>query len=325
MSTPNLNNYSKFIIAWSGGVDSLACILHLLELGVGRNQIELWHHLIDGREGDSFMDWPCTPGYARAVAIALGVEYYESWKVKGFRGEMLKENSRTLPTRFEVPDGRVLQSGGIIGKPGTRRLFPQVTAKLAQRWCSSVLKIDIMSAALRNQPRFNYTKTLVITGERADESVARAHYETFEPHRADLRGGRHVWRWIDHWRPIHEWSKMDCWRIAERWKINPHPCYRLGFGRCSCMFCIFANPQQYASAAELDPVRFAELIAYEAEFGKTIKRHASLFDFTKGIATYENMKQVDIDAALSHNWREPIIMDKWVLPSGATASLDGPQ
>jgi len=323
--TPNFDNYSKVLIGWSGGIDSLACFLHLLEQGVDPTKIELWHHVIDGREGKPLMDWPCTPAYCRAVASAFGVEYYESWKVEGFRGEMLKENSITLPTRFETPDGRIVEVGGVRGKPGTRRLFPQVSPDLSVRYCSAYLKIAVMDMAIRNQPRFNYAKTLVITGERADESAARSHYETFEPHRSDLRNGRKVWRWVDHWRPVHSWTKNECWQISERWRVNPHPCYRLGFGRCSCMFCIFANPQQYASAAVLDPLRFAELVAYEQEFGKTIKRHASLVQFTEGIPPYQNMNPDDIRAALSEDWKEPIIVDNWRLPAGAAASTNGPQ
>lgn len=325
MSYPNLSIYKKFILGWSGGVDSLACLLHLLEQGIKPDQIELWHHLIDGREGAPLMDWPCTPAYCRSIAAGFGVKYYESWKTGGFRREMLKENSRTLPTQFEMPNGRIGQVGGVRGKIGTRRVFPQVSPDLNVRWCSGYLKIGVMDMALRNQARFNFTKTLVITGERADESPGRAHYATFEPHRADLRNGRKVWRLIDHWRPVHTWTKAQCWEIAGKWKVNPHPCYRLGFGRCSCMFCIFANPQQYASAAVLDPLRFAELVAYEEEFGKTIKRHASLLDFTKDVPPYQTMKQEDIHAALSVDFNEPTFLDVWTLPAGASAATDGPQ
>jgi hypothetical protein len=58
---PDLSTYDRFVIAFSGGKDSIACFLHLLESGVQREKIELWHHDVDGREGNHFMDWPCTP------------------------------------------------------------------------------------------------------------------------------------------------------------------------------------------------------------------------------------------------------------------------
>lgn len=56
----NPSSYDVVIVAFSGGKDSLACLLHLLELGVPRSKIELWHHDVDGREGSTLMDWPCS-------------------------------------------------------------------------------------------------------------------------------------------------------------------------------------------------------------------------------------------------------------------------
>jgi tRNA(Ile)-lysidine synthase TilS/MesJ len=52
---PNLTSYDKIIVYFSGGKDSLACLLHLLEQGVDPAKIELWHHEIDGREGSELM------------------------------------------------------------------------------------------------------------------------------------------------------------------------------------------------------------------------------------------------------------------------------
>ena len=91
----NLNDYKKIIVAFSGGKDSTACFLHLLDLGVPREKIELWHHAIDGKEGSTLMDWGVTPDYCKKFAQAFGVEYYESWKTGGFEGEMLRENAKT--------------------------------------------------------------------------------------------------------------------------------------------------------------------------------------------------------------------------------------
>jgi diphthamide synthase (EF-2-diphthine--ammonia ligase) len=84
----DLAQYDKIIVYFSGGKDSLACLLHLLEQGVPAEKIELWHHEIDGREGSELMDWTCTPDYCRKVAQVFGIQIYFSWKVGGFEGEM---------------------------------------------------------------------------------------------------------------------------------------------------------------------------------------------------------------------------------------------
>ena len=69
---PDLGAYRRFVVAFSGGKDSLAALLHLLSLGVPAHAIELHHHDVDGH-GPTFMDWPCTLGYVRAIADHLGI------------------------------------------------------------------------------------------------------------------------------------------------------------------------------------------------------------------------------------------------------------
>ena len=194
---PDLTSYDKIIVYFSGGKDSLACLLHLFEQGVSPEKIELQHHEIDGREGSKLMDWACTPDYCRQVAKAFNLPIYFSWKVGGFEEEMLRENSLTAPTRFETPEGEVKQIGGTRGKPNTRLKFPMAVADLSKRYCSSYLKIDVAAAALRNQKRFNNSRTLTISGERAEESAARANYLEFEPDRTDNRG-----KWVTQLKPF---------------------------------------------------------------------------------------------------------------------------
>jgi diphthamide synthase (EF-2-diphthine--ammonia ligase) len=53
---------------FSGGKDSLAAMLLLLELGVSPERIENHHHEVDGREGSRLMDWPVTHSYMQKVS-----------------------------------------------------------------------------------------------------------------------------------------------------------------------------------------------------------------------------------------------------------------
>lgn len=109
MSTaPDLASYDRVIVALSGGKDSIACFLHLLERGVPREKIECLHYEIDGREGSRLMDWACTPGYCRAFVRTFKVPIYFAWKVDGFEGNMLRDNAPTLPTfRSHDPFGSI--------------------------------------------------------------------------------------------------------------------------------------------------------------------------------------------------------------------------
>lgn len=103
-----LNLYDKIIVNYSGGKDSLAMLLLLLEMGVPKSQIELWHQHVDGEPGsEGLMDWPCTEGYVRATGEALGITVRFQWKDGGFEGEMLRENAMTKGVYFEDGKGRV--------------------------------------------------------------------------------------------------------------------------------------------------------------------------------------------------------------------------
>ena len=267
--------YDVVIVAFSGGKDSLACLLRLLELGVPRERIELWHYDVDGREGSTLFDWPCTRDYCQRLAAAFGIPIYFGWKVGGFEGELLRDDEPTASTMFETPEGLSEPIGG-SGPDGTRLKYPQVAASLSARWCSAYLKVDVCEKMVTHQARFLDKRTLIVTGERAQESAARKKYDAFEVDRADRRDGQRARRHVDRWLAVHALSECDVWEIIERHRVNPHPAYRLGFGRVSCMHCIFANPEQRAAEREVDPVGFAKHAAYEVRFGRTIHRKLSI-------------------------------------------------
>lgn len=322
---PDLDSYDHIIVAFSGGKDSAAALLHLLDLGVSREHIELWHHDVDGREGDRLMDWPVTPAYCRAFAEAFEIPIYFSWKVGGFEREMCRDDAPTAPIRFERPDGSVGCAGG-KGPRNTRQIFPQVTASLSQRWCSAYCKIDVGASAIRNQERFRGKRTLFITGERGEESANRARYASLEAHKADCRDGR-LKRHVDHWRPILAWREEEVWGILERYRVNPHPCYRLGFGRASCALCIFCSRNQVATARTILPQQFDRVSAYETRWGKTIQRKESIMQRADGGQVHTSARDPYlVELARSESFEEPIILTdgEWVLPAGAFGESVGP-
>ena len=318
---PDLTSYDTIVVAFSGGKDSLACLLHLLDSGVDRARIELWHHDIDGREGSTLMDWPVTRSYCDAVAAAFGVPIYYSWLEGGFEREMARNGTPKARTWWQQPDGTLSHSGG-QGRPNTRGRFPQVSADLSVRWCSSYLKIDVCAAALRGQARFTGARTLVVTGERAEESTARARYKRFEPHHA-ASGKRH----IDAWRPIHAWSERQVWQVIERHRVRPHPAYVAGWGRTSCMFCVFGSKDQWASARTLDAARFAAVAERERASGSTIQRKRSIVELADAGTSYPATLTASAKAATSHSYDQVVILgpdETWTAPPGAYGESCGP-
>jgi 3'-phosphoadenosine 5'-phosphosulfate sulfotransferase (PAPS reductase)/FAD synthetase len=315
----DLLSYDRIVVAYSGGKDSTACVLWLLESGVSPERMELWHYDVDGG-GPLFMDWPCTRDYCRAVAVALGIAIRYGWRQGGFEREMLRENARTAQVVFETPEG-VGHSGGVRGKFSTRRKFPQPAADLRVRWCSAVLKIDVGRAAICGQERFLGSRILLVTGERAEESPCRSRYRVFETEHGDGRK-----RTVHHYRPVHKWSEAQVWEILERHRINPHPCYRLGWGRCSCACCIFASANQWASLAVVLPEQTARIIAYEEEFGRTVNRRFSVRQLISMGTPYRGMRPEDITAARSGEFSEKALLARegWKLPAGAFGEQTGP-
>jgi len=317
-----MESYDKYIVAFSGGKDSTVCFLHLLDLGIPKEKIELWHCLIDGK-GPVYMDWEVTEDYCRKFAEAFGVKIYFAWKEGGFKKEMYRENALTAPTTFEIPEGGTKTIGGVRGKLTTRRKFPQVSPDLNVRWCSAYLKIDVCSAAIRNQSRFDGLKTIVISGERGEESAARAKYAEFEVDRADGRNGRGK-RHVDRGRLIKDWTEAQVWDIISKYKVVVHPCYYMGWSRCSCKFCIFGNADQFKSAYTVSPTQGELLISAEEEFGVTMKRKGSIRDLVSAGNDYPGISSSTIELATNHIYTGQIFTQQWNLPMGAFGNGCGP-
>jgi len=315
----DLDSYDSIILCMSGGKDSIAALLNLIDKGVNHSRLELWHHDVDGREGSSLMDWPFMADYNRKLAEAFEIPLYFSWLEGGFEGEMLKQDSLSMPHKVETPEGLItLPRDGARGKPGTRMKFPQVSASLQTRWCSSALKIDVGRRAINNQKRFNGKKVLFITGERREESSNRARYNQLEPHACDRRSGR-LARHVDAWRPVLHWEEDRVWDALERHGVVPPVPYRLGWSRSSCMKCIFNEPAVWATLQEHFPGSLDAVQAYEDLFGTTINRNKiRILDVAKNATPLPITDEAAFIQAMHRDYVLPVIQRQgWALPKGS--------
>jgi 3'-phosphoadenosine 5'-phosphosulfate sulfotransferase (PAPS reductase)/FAD synthetase len=318
-----LSDYDRIIVAVSGGKDSLAATLDLVDRGVDPSKVELWHHGIDGEhvQGKGLMDWPITPAYSLAVANHLGLRHLTQYRDGGFEAEMNRDNAPTGDVLFETLDGEFVRLPSQKHRRGTRGKFPQVSADLSVRWCSAYLKIDVASRVLSNDPRFKSGQFLLITGERRQESAARAKYAEVEKHRCSGKKRR-----VDQWRSVVAWSEEQVWEKIKQHKINPHPAYHLGWGRVSCLACIFGDRNQWASVKEIAPRRFYQISQYEQNFGLTIKRNESVKQQAEKGQEHVTDKPLELRRlAMSYEYpQDQITVDPWTVPVGAFKKCGGP-
>ena len=302
----------KFLVAFSGGKDSVAMVLRLLDLGVPKSRIILHHHEVDGGAGNYF-DWVCTTSYCKAFAEAFGIEILFSYREGGIGREIHRENEGLQDVLYQRSQGDDFLR--LESNPGntTRKKFPAVSVSLTSRWCSAVVKIDVMERVLRNNPDYKTGNFIVCTGERREESPNRAKYHQLETHKANTKS-----RTVLTWRPVIDWTESDVWSIYKRYKVQAHPCYCLGWSRCSCQLCIFSSANTWASILEIAPEKVYKIREDEISLGFTLYKEEDII--TKAERGTSFIRAEDLD-----RWKEeatgeftsPIFVDTWTLPSGA--------
>lgn len=341
-----LEMYDLVIVLISGGKDSIACYYKLLELGVPKSKIEFWHHDIDGGHPSRTMDWRCTANYIRSFAEAEQIPLRVSWRKNGFFGELYRIGASELieyvdpetgeiyqcPPSKKYMECRKLKVAAIsemenkLAEFGYRMKFPMKSGDLSRRWCSAYLKIMVADTVLRNMNSVaaNLTKTrmdiklLIVSGERRGESVGRSKYNEIEIHRTNAVSKHH--RTVHQWRPVIDYSEKDIWEVLKRHKVNPHPCYRAGWNRCSCAMCIFSTPQLFAGIRELYPKEYALLCQDEKVLGFTLDNHCDLETYigSADSCVYHGDKEA-IQSLLTGEFpvESVYVKDKWKYPVGA--------
>lgn len=340
-----LAEYDKIIILFSGGKDSLACALDLLERGVPREKSELWHHDIDGGNLTRRMDWPVTQEYVQAVSEYLGMTLRVSWRVNGFWGEVYRIGA-SWPIQYVEPDTgevkecrlseRQIRTAQLRKKNlnkaereelesmGHRMKFPAKSGSLSTRWCSSILKIEVAEAAIRNIEKLaKDVKILIISGERRQESAGRAKYNEMEIHRTNATQKAN--RLVHQWRSVIDWPEEKVWEIIKRHHIAPHPCYSAGWNRCSCMMCIFSLPSHWAGIRELFPERFAEVEEDERTLGFTLDNKKTLAEYTgeaESCVCHDDPKAI-YQLQSGEFSVEDVEKQVWTMPAGAFHGAKG--
>lgn len=304
------DNDTRILVAFSGGKDSVAMVLYLLDLGIPKERIILHHHEVDGH-GEDLFDWPCTPSYCKAFAEAFNLPLVFSWRQGGILREMYRQDEGLQNVFYKDQIGNEVL---LKSKPGssTRMKFPAVAADLRTRWCSSVVKIDVLSRVITNSYP-NGGQLIICTGERREESAGRATYKTHEIYRANTKKRRAL-----QWRPVIDFREKKVWELFKKYKVQPHPCYELGWTRCSCQICIFSSPNTWAAIDEIAPWKIDRLEEIENDLNHTLYNGLQIRQKVRKGRSFIPPDKLERwkDEAMG-KFISDIFVNTWVQPAGA--------
>lgn len=304
------NPDAKILVCFSGGKDSIAMVLDLLNQGIEKSRIILHHHEVDGA-GENLFDWIVTTEYCLAFAKAFGLEILFSYREGGILREIYRQNEGLQDVLYQRQQGGEYYRLKSKEGKSTRHKFPAVAADLRTRWCSSNVKIDVLSRVVANNPDYQSGTFIILTGERREESNNRAKYNKADLYRASSKNRRCI-----QYRPIIDWLEEQVWGIIEKYKVQAHPCYELGWSRCSCQICIFSSANTWASIEDISPLKISRIGGIELEIEHTLYNKETIYTKTK-----KGVSFVDSDAFMiaqaTEKFTLPIIKDNWTLPKGA--------
>jgi 3'-phosphoadenosine 5'-phosphosulfate sulfotransferase (PAPS reductase)/FAD synthetase len=262
------------LVAFSGGKDSVAMVLFLLEMGIEKSRIHLHHHDVDG-EGVPLFDWACTKSYCQKFAETLGLKIFFSYRKGGIYRAIYRNNEAKQDVYFQIEPGGPYQIAPSDKKRiNTRLKFPGVSKSLITRWCSAEVKIDVLRTVVAHHPLYKTGKSFILTGERREEGVinkdgaasGRAAYEEIE---VDDHYNTNK-RFVISWRPIIDFTEVEIWALFQKYKIQPHPAYMLGWPRCSCQICIFNHPDIWAKIYKISPEKVDKIGKTEIDLNFTL-------------------------------------------------------
>lgn len=256
--TPN----QTLVISLSGGKDSTATALHLLETGVIDRHVQAGGEvrrvfLDSGWELDEtyrYLDEVLTPRLGQIDRAALWVPGPGEAPPEGYDhleplwatpGKTMAADRWALARVFEARIGRY--------SPFVRLILQwAMFASRRNRWCTDRLKKHAVTGYL-----VTLSDPVNTVGIRAEESVSRAAAPEIE-FSADYDA------WI--WRPIKHFTRDDVIAIHARHGLAPNPVYLqgMGAGRCGCGPCVYSGRRDLRWMKESQPARLSLVADLEA-------------------------------------------------------------
>lgn len=250
--------YTSVIVSYSTGIDSTGALYWALK-NFPKEKIYLLYC-------DTGCEYPENERIFHRVAAFLGIKAVILCREGGYLGHLLEE----------------------------RRKFPDAK----NRWCTAYLKTAVTDHWIRQHRSELGAKCLFLSGERRDESPARAKLPALEYHSTTLKTKR-VADFVCHWyRPYLDQEKEKMFELGKRLGLEPHPCYEY-VGRCSCMFCMLMPDRHASENIKRYPEIAEKWVRAELEIGHRWKKNKSLQ------AVYNECMDIDdIDDELLQEYRQ---------------------
>ena len=227
----------KIIVSVSGGKDSTAMCLNLLE------------------QGYSTSDFKC-------VFIDTGWEHKQTYEYLSYLEKTVGTITHLKP-QIDKPaewSDRIDEIESLLGfeSPMVRlfyknKIFPNGRVK----YCTRVLKVETIARHLKS-----YDDDVInLVGIRAEESARRAsmtEWEYSDKYKCDTH------------RPLLNWTESDVIDIHTRFNVLPNNLYLTGARRVGCFPCIYASKQDIKQL-DADRIKIIQMIESDlnASFFKT--------------------------------------------------------
>ncbi len=281
-----LANGSKLIVNVSGGKDGLATLLIArYEMGLSPQQLIVHHQLLPEA-------WPGTLEYIEAICRQLGVTFwfdqcdyggYECGNC-GFHYTSSRVDQTICPECKSNTGVELTRLRGVLDLVAHRRKWPDSKV----RFCTDYTKIRVFNSRLKQELATIGPTPVTVLGERWRESAQRQQLPWL---RERPKFNTQQVRLLEY-RPILDYRRIEAFRKLRQYGITPHYAYfaqgmtehqmfeldEESGPRCSCVMCIFAQPEHVRRAYELPLVKslVERAVQIEAESGHRWKARQSL-------------------------------------------------
>tara|TARA_Y100000114_G_scaffold59907_1_gene54911 strand:- start:4051 stop:5001 length:951 start_codon:yes stop_codon:yes gene_type:complete len=214
LSKEKLSNNLDLVVSVSGGKDSTATCLYLLENGYTTNDFErvFFDTGWESKETYDYLDYLETK-IGKITRLKKHVDISQFPKETQ---QMILEIESDLG--FESPFVRLC-------------FYHKCMPSRFRKWCTRSLKLEVVKDYFDNHDN----DVISIIGVRRAESRARANVEEWDYHdHLDC----------DVWRPLYLWSEKDVIDIHNKHNILPNNLYLQGSSRVGCYPCIYAKKKE---------------------------------------------------------------------------------